>query len=279
MSNQLMSLTSSLATSLGYSVEPAELMANLKATVFKGGNQAISDAHMMQLLLISNQYGLNPWTKEIYAFPSNGGIQPIVGVDGWTKIINSHPQLDGVEFDFGGEFKQGGDGFVTCIIHRKDRSYPIKVTEYLAECMGSSAPWRSFPRRMLRHKALIQAARLAFGFSGIVDPDEYERGEYNADPKDVTPAAKSNEFKVPTKVKKTEEVAQKPTVIDAEVVDTQDDLNKAINAVNNKLIALGYTFAEFVSEYGLPYSDIDDLSVAELRQFYKSLATAQPKRD
>jgi hypothetical protein len=29
--------------------------------------------------------------------------------------------------------------------------------------------------RMLRHKALIQAARLAFGFSGIYDQDEAER--------------------------------------------------------------------------------------------------------
>lgn len=28
---------------------------------------------------------------------------------------------------------------------------------------------------MLRHKATIQAARYAFGFSGIVDPDEAER--------------------------------------------------------------------------------------------------------
>jgi hypothetical protein len=28
------------------------------------------------------------------------------------------------------------------------------------------------PKRMLRHKALIQCARVAFGFSGIFDEDE-----------------------------------------------------------------------------------------------------------
>jgi hypothetical protein len=28
---------------------------------------------------------------------------------------------------------------------------------------------------MLRHKAFVQAARYAFGFAGIVDPDEADR--------------------------------------------------------------------------------------------------------
>ena len=37
------------------------------------------------------------------------------------------------------------------------------------------APWKSHPRRMLRHKAMIQCARLAFGFAGIYDQDEAER--------------------------------------------------------------------------------------------------------
>ncbi|EBR4477838.1 phage recombination protein Bet, partial [Salmonella enterica] len=33
----------------------------------------------------------------------------------------------------------------------------------------------SHPTRMLRHKTLIQCARLAFGFAGIFDQDEAER--------------------------------------------------------------------------------------------------------
>jgi hypothetical protein len=41
---------------------------------------------------------------------------------------------------------------------------------------------------MLRHKALIQAARYAFGFSGIVDPDEWERSPESLGPRDITPA-------------------------------------------------------------------------------------------
>ena len=46
----------------------------------------------------------------------------------------------------------------------------------MSECKRSNAgPWQSHPRRMLRHKAMIQCARLAFGYGGIYDQDEAER--------------------------------------------------------------------------------------------------------
>ena len=55
---------------------------------------------------------------------------------------------------------------------RKDRNHPIVVTEYFNECYRNTDPWNLMPRRMLRHKAFKEAARLAFGFAGIVDEDE-----------------------------------------------------------------------------------------------------------
>jgi RecT family protein len=55
----------------------------------------------------------------------------------------------------------------------------------MAECVRATDPWKKWPNRMLRHKAAIQCARYAFGFSGIMEPDEYERM------KDVTPKGKS----------------------------------------------------------------------------------------
>jgi hypothetical protein len=128
---------------------------------------------MAALLIVANQYGLSPWTREIYAFPDkNNGIVPIVGVDGWARIINSHEKFDGMEF----EIKEEGGKLVscTCTIYRKDRSHPVRVTEYLAECYRETGPWKSHPSRMLRHKAMIQAARLAFGYVGIFDRDEAE---------------------------------------------------------------------------------------------------------
>ena len=166
MSNALATLTRTLATKLDMG-DGADLIGTLKATAFKG---QVSDAQMTALLVVANQYALNPWTKEIYAFPDkNNGIVPVVGVDGWSRIINSHPQFDGIEFE-------QNDESCTCIIYRKDRNRPIKVTEWMAECKRNGmGPWQSHPRRMLRHKAMIQCARLAFGYGGIYDQDEAER--------------------------------------------------------------------------------------------------------
>lgn len=161
MSNQLM-----VTMANRFSVPESEMLATLKATAFKGN---VSDAQMTTLLVVANQYNLNPWTKEIYAFPDkNNGIVPVVGVDGWSRIINDNPNFDGMEF-------AQDDDSCTCKIYRKDRKHPISVTEYMSECNRKVGPWQSHPKRMLRHKAMIQCARIAFGFGGIYDQDEAER--------------------------------------------------------------------------------------------------------
>jgi len=168
MNDLVVSQATSLAKTLSViSDRPQELVDVLKATAFRG---QVTDAQMTALLVVANQYGLNPWTKEIYAFPDrNNGIVPVVGVDGWSRIINSHSQFDGIDFE-------QDDESCTCIIFRKDRSHPMRVTEYVSECKRENVgPWKSHPRRMMRHKAMIQCARLAFGFVGIYDQDEAER--------------------------------------------------------------------------------------------------------
>ena len=178
MNTALVNLTSKLASTLNMG-DGTGLIEVLKATAFKG---QVSDAQMTALMVVANQYGLNPWTKEIYAFPDkNNGIVPVVGVDGWARIINSHAQFDGMDF------AQEEDR-CTCIIYRKDRSHPTKVTEWMAECRREGVgPWKSHPYRMLRHKAMIQCARLAFGFVGIYEQDEAER-IIESPPKQIDPA-------------------------------------------------------------------------------------------
>ncbi len=161
----LVALTGKLASRFDLG-DGTGLIDVLKATAFKG---QVSDAQMTALMVVANAYGLNPWTKEIYAFPDrNNGIVPVVGVDGWSRIINNHAQFDGMEFEQDAES-------CTCIIYRKDRGHAIKVTEYMAECNRKTGPWLTHPRRFLRHKAMIQCARLAFGYGGIYDQDEAER--------------------------------------------------------------------------------------------------------
>jgi len=155
-----------------YGMTPKTMIDTIIATVFPNAKASIPQ--LMMFMQVAEQYNLNPFTKEIYAFPSKGGIVPIVPVDGWTNIINSHPQYDGVEFiDAIGQ--DGRIISVTCIIYRKDRNHPTQVTEYLDECNRATEPWARWPKRMLRHKALIQCARVAFSLAGIYEQDEAER--------------------------------------------------------------------------------------------------------
>lgn len=184
----LTTLTTNLATRLGMG-DSEGLVETLKATAFRG--QEVNDNQMTALMVVAQQYALNPWTREIYAFPDKGGIVPVVGLDGWSRIINSDPNFDGVEFE-------QDDEKCTCIISRKDRSKPTKVTEYMSECKRGTQPWQSHPRRMLRHKTLIQCARLAFGFTGIYDADEAER-IVEASPKVTTIDADTGEVVTPTR--------------------------------------------------------------------------------
>jgi phage recombination protein Bet len=170
-----------------YGVDTEKMLTTLKATAFRGD---VSTEQLMALCIVANQYNLNPWTKEIYAFPDrNNGIVPVVGVDGWSRIINEHPQCDGIQF------AEADDGsWIECTIFRKDRKHPTSVREYMSEVRRDTQPWRSHPRRMLRHKALIQCARIAFGFAGIYDPDEAERvieaePSFAANPRDGIEAA------------------------------------------------------------------------------------------
>ena len=63
-----------------------------------------SQADLDRLLLLAERLGLDPLSNEIYAteVSPESGKKPriffVVGVDGWSKIINSHPQFDGMRF-------------------------------------------------------------------------------------------------------------------------------------------------------------------------------------
>jgi phage recombination protein Bet len=204
-----------------FNVEPTKMLETLKATAFKGN---VSNEQMIALLIVADQYQLNPFTKEIYAFPDkNNGIVPVVGVDGWSRIINEHPQFDGMSFEMASDASE-----CTCTIYRKDRAHPIQVTEYMVECKRANVgPWMSHPRRMLRHKTMIQASRLAFGFVGVYDQDEAER----IIEKDITPPGSLTEPQaVPkstgNKLRDAIVKKPKPTVIDAttgEITGGQDE--------------------------------------------------------
>jgi phage recombination protein Bet len=182
-----------------YGIAEVEVFDILKATAFKVKDGEASDAQLTALMIVADQYKLNPFTKEIYAYPDKqNGIVPVVSLDGWTRIINEHPAFDGIQFAYAPDMVANFEGlkkplheWVECVIYRKDRTHPIIIREYAEECyrppfVGKSqfnnggtyevpGPWQSHPRRMLRHKSQIQCARIAFGFAGLYDEDEAAR--------------------------------------------------------------------------------------------------------
>lgn len=183
----------------------ALFLSSLKSVAFKAPNA--TNEQLLALCVTANQYGLNPFTKELYAFPDKGGgIVPIVSVDGWSRILNDSPQFDGLDFN---EAEDGS--WIECVIYRKDRAHPIKAREYMTECRRDTQPWKSHPRRMLRHKAMIQAARMAFGFSGIYDPDEGERIVAVERPAPVAGATQTERVKAALLPAEPAEVVDQPT--------------------------------------------------------------------
>lgn len=156
-------------------LSPRKMFETLAATIFPS-KQSATPEQVHALLLVAREHNLNPWAKEIYAFPAKGGgVVPIVSVDGWAKLANSHPQCAGIELSV--EMSDDGKTPIsaTCRVHRHDWNVPFEVTEYLHEVRRNTEPWRQQPVRMLRHRAMIQAVRIAFGFSGIYEADEAAR--------------------------------------------------------------------------------------------------------
>ena len=109
-----------------FGVEPNRLLKCLTTQVFKqaDGRQPTNE-ELMVLLLVCENFGLNPFHREIYAF-----------------------RLKGVDD-------------------------PIVIQEFMIECFNDKSPvWRKWPRRMLRTRAFIQCARLAFSLTGLYDEGE-----------------------------------------------------------------------------------------------------------
>lgn len=263
-----------------YGLEPNKFYATLEKTILPSGKQATQE-QVAAFLVVANHYGLNPFVKEIYAFPSqNGGITPIVSIDGWLSLINRQSQLDGIEFkdhlDDTGKLTA-----VTAKIYRKDRQYATEVTEYMSECKRNTPTWSQWPSRMLRHKAAIQAARYAFGFAGIYDPDEAERiAENGGNGNGSSIAAKTADRIADLKEKLSPEPADEtvpednpppPDFIDADIVDAPDvtvaDAKDADGSTSDEPSPAEQTAKAFEI-----YRNLDDEQKVKANKFLKTKA-------
>jgi hypothetical protein len=167
-------------------LEPHTLLSHLKlAAAANIESWTVTEAR--RLLQRAMQLGLDPLAGEVYLqsreSPEQGGgadsvgLPPllVVSLDGWCRVLNSHPMFDGVSFSQPEPGEDGLPAWLECTIHRKDRRVATSVREYMQESRQPYGAWLSHPARMLRHKALVQCARVCFALVGVLDPDEAER--------------------------------------------------------------------------------------------------------
>lgn len=247
----------------GYGMGADIFAATVKKTCMPAN---ASNEEFAAFLMVAHEHGLNPVTREIYAFPKKGGgIQPIVGIDGWMNLINSNPQFDGMQFDDSFDDK-GNLTSITCSIYRKDRQHPTSVTEYMEECARSTEPWQKWPARMLRHKAAIQCARYAFGFAGIIDPEEAER----------SPDVETGEVMAPApQIEETPEDTVEADEFDA--AQFFEDLELAMAGASSE-VEVDKAWAEFAPEITFE-DDATNLEIAEkvkARRLNEIAAAAEP---
>ena len=175
-----------------YGFREDELLNTLAQTAFRQSNGSLpTREQLLSLLSVADKYNLDPFVRQIYALSDRrGGVLPVISVDGWIAVMNSYPDSDGIEFHYPDELVTLDDDmkpchpWADCVVYRKDRSHPVKVREYLDELYRPApikngkkfpGPWQTCPKRMLRHKAQAQGIRLAYGLSGLFEPDEAER--------------------------------------------------------------------------------------------------------
>jgi hypothetical protein len=120
----------------------------------------------VQLLRLANKYGLDPLSDQIILIQSqNDTYQAFITIDGWSKLINEHPQYAGMSLRDSTELKDGIPTWMECTIYRNDRILPIVIKEYYEEVKTDHPSWQQMPRRMLRHRVIQQCARLALSVS------------------------------------------------------------------------------------------------------------------
>jgi hypothetical protein len=116
----------------------------------------------VQLLRLANKYRLDPLSDEIALLQNQDlNYQPFITIDGWSKLMNDHPQYAGMSLRDSTELIDGIPTWIECTIYRNDRILPIVIKEYYEEVKTDHPSWRRMPRRMLRHRVIQQCARLA----------------------------------------------------------------------------------------------------------------------
>ena len=147
-----------LRAATGLGIDKAELKAWVDLQIEVPAKTILTLLRMMQSL------HLDPLSEEIgFTQYDDGYWQVFITIEGCSKLLNQHPQFNGLVFNQADTLVEGIPEWIECSIYRRDRIMPITVREYLMEVRGENTIWQKMPRRMLRHRALQQCVRLAMG--------------------------------------------------------------------------------------------------------------------
>jgi hypothetical protein len=117
---------------------------------------------ILALLRTMQSLHLDPLLDEIgFTQYEDSHWQVFITVNGCCKLLNQHPQFNGLSFTQAERLIEGVPEWIECSIYRKDRILPITIREYFIEVKAEQAIWQKMPRRMLRHRALQQCVRMA----------------------------------------------------------------------------------------------------------------------
>ena len=142
----------------GLEIDGAELQAWVDLQIEVPAKTILTLLRMMQSL------HLDPLCEEIgFTQYDDGHWQVFITIEGCSKLLNQHPQFNGLVFNQADALVEGVPEWIECSIYRRDRIMPITVREYLMEVRSEKEIWQKMPRRMLRHRALQQCVRLAMG--------------------------------------------------------------------------------------------------------------------
>jgi len=148
---------SKLAQQLGIEAEELQAWIDLQ--------NKVSEKCVLRLLRVAQKMGLDPLMEEISLIQyENNHWDIYISVDAWIRLLNQHEAFHGISFSQSEVLIDGTPEWMECAIYRKDRMQPLIVREYLQEVKKDQENWKNMPRRMLRHRALQQGARLAMGF-------------------------------------------------------------------------------------------------------------------
>ena len=170
-------------------LDPLELLAWMD--LFK----AVPEKTWLCLLRMILEHRLDPIKEELFLHRyDNGQWQVLISVDGWIKLISRHPHFVGIVFTESSQMINDIPTWIECAIYRSDRTMPMVVREYFVEVKQETAIWQKMPRRMLRHRALQQCARLSFN---IALPDT-SFSQPTPKPADLTPVVTDTQLISPT---------------------------------------------------------------------------------